>query len=201
MIADSICKCTFWIKSWIHFFQISRDICHHLQYIITHIWLKPVFSHSHTFSLLKVVEKLQFKLIIYTYTVHVVTNPSADIGTLLLEKSCHFFFSNSGVKVFHMTPWQRADMVGSLPAADSGHSGAVAGIWWWVGSCSAAPQSLPVWTGNNARDKLVREATSHFQFKLLPWPVVCVLICHLHSDKHNIQQYHLNCCLLMYTYS
>lgn len=30
---------------------------------------------------------------LHIYTVHVVTNPSADTGTLLLEKSCHPFFS------------------------------------------------------------------------------------------------------------
>lgn len=46
-----------------------------------------------------------------------------------------------------LSQWQRAQAVGSIPAADSGHSGAVARIWWWVGSCPAAPLSLPVWTG------------------------------------------------------
>lgn len=43
---------------------------------------------------------------------------------------------------------------GRIPAADSGHSGAVARIWWWVGSCPAAPLSLLVWTGTTQEANL-----------------------------------------------
>lgn len=111
-----------------------------------------------------------------------------------------FFFSNSGVKVFHMTR-------GSV-------------LTWWAAYLQQTVATAALSQGFGGGWDHVLLLLSHSQCELAtthetnwsrkPLPIfsssfchdlLCALICHLHSDKHNIQQYHLNCCLLMYTFS
>lgn len=63
--------------------------------------------------------------------------------TLFLQDQVPSILFITYVKVFHVKS-VNSSVVGGLPAADNGRNGAGVKIWWWVGSCPAAPQSLPV---------------------------------------------------------